>query len=100
MASLILLTIVALTSLAAYIAERSLGLHPAELLEASMEAFECIGLTMVFFLSNLAVGTTLILALRALTHHFISVYWMNDASLAVLSLLQALIFRRWREQSK
>ncbi len=55
---------------------------------------------MIFFLVNFAVGTALILGLRSLTGQFISVYIVNDATLAVLSLLQALVFYRWRARSK
>ena len=65
-----------------------------------METLECLGLIVIFLAANLAVGAALILGLRALTGRFISVYFVNDATLAILSLLQALVFHRWRERSK
>ena len=101
MFSTTIVLIVALTSLGAYLAAtRFAGLRRADLRGAVMETLECLGLVVVFFLANFAVGTALILGLRALTGRFISVYIVNDATLAVLSLLQALVFHRWRARSK
>jgi hypothetical protein len=65
-----------------------------------LATLECLGLIVIFLAANLAVGAALILGLRALTGRFISVYFVNDATLAILSLLQALVFHRWRERSK
>jgi hypothetical protein len=100
MSSISLVLIVGLTSLGAYLAAtRCAGLRRADLRGAVMESLECLGLVVIFFLANFAVGTVLILGLRALTGRFISVYIVNDATLAVLSLLQALVFHRWRARS-
>src|SRR3990172_5338434 len=97
MSSITLVLIVGLTSLGAYlVATRSAGLRRADLQGAVMEALECLGLVVIFFLANFAVGAALILGLRALTGRFISIYVVNDATLAILSLLQALVFHRWR----
>jgi len=49
---------------------------------------------------NLALGLVVILGLRALTHRFVTVYTLNDATLAVLSLLQALVLHCWRTRSR
>jgi uncharacterized membrane protein len=99
MSSVTLVLIVGLTSLGAYLAAtRFFGLRRAELRGAVMETLECLGLVVIFFLANFAVGTALILGLRALTGRFISVYIVNDATLAILSLLQALVFHRWRNR--
>ena len=101
MASITLVLIVGLTSLGAYLAAtRFAGLRRADLRGAVMETLECLGLVVVFFLANFAVGTALILGFRALAGRFISVYIVNDATLAVLSLLQALVFHRWRARWK
>src|SRR3990172_201812 len=101
MSSTTLVLIVALTSLGAYLAAtRFAGLRRADLRGAVMEMLECLGLVVLFFLANFAVGTALILGLRALTGRFVSVYVVDDATLAVLSLLQALVFHRWRARSK
>jgi hypothetical protein len=101
MRSITLVLIVGLTSLAAYLAAtRFAGRRRADLQGALKETLECLGLVVIFFLANFAVGTALILGLRGLTGQFISVYIVNDATLAVLSLLQALVFYRWRARSK
>jgi len=101
MSSITLVLIVGVTSLGAYLAAtRFADLRRGELRGAVMETLECLGLVVIFFLANFAVGTALILGLRALTGRFISVYIVNDATLAVLSLLQALVLHRWRARSK
>src|SRR2546427_6768678 len=101
MSSITLVVIVGLTSLGAYVAAtRFAGLRRPHLKAAVLETLECLGLVVIFFLANFAVGTALILGLRALTGRFISVYVVNDATLAILSLLQALVFHRWRARTK
>jgi len=101
MSSITLVLIVGLTSLGAFLAAtRFAGLRRGDLRGAVLETLECLGLVVAFFLANFAVGTGLILGLRALTGRFISAYLVNDATLAVLSLLQALVFHRWRARSK
>jgi hypothetical protein len=61
---------------------------------------ECIGLTLVLFLLNLAVGMFAILAWRSLTGRFVSIYIASDTTVLILSLLQALTFQAWREGSR
>ena len=101
MRSITLVLIVGLTSLGAYVlATRVAGLRRVDLPGALTETLECLGLVVIFFLANFAVGTALILGLRGLTGRFISVYVVNDAALAILSLLQALVFHRWRARTK
>jgi len=101
MRSSTLVLIVGLTSLGAYLAAtRFGGRRRADLKGALKETLECLGLVVIFFLANVAVGVTLILGLRALSGWFISVYIVNDATLAVLSFLQALVFHRWRARTK
>ena len=91
----------ALTSLGAYvIGTRGLTLRRDKLTPAITEMLECLGLTTVFLVGNLAVGVTLILGIRALTGRFISVYWLNDVSLVLLSFVQALVFLSWRGKAK
>lgn len=91
----------ALTSLGAYLAgTRGLGFRGAGLTPAILETLECLGLMVVFLVGNLAAGAAVVLGLRALTGQFMSVYWLNDSSLAVLSLVQALIYHGWRRGTK
>jgi hypothetical protein len=54
----------------------------------------------IFLFVNLAVGMALVLGLRTLAGKFISIYWLNDTSLVVLSLVQALAFYHWRRRPK
>jgi len=98
---LVIVGLVALTSVGAYIVgTRILALERVTLRLALGEALECLGLTVVFLIVNLAAGLTSIFGFRALTGRFVSVYWLNDVSLAVLSLLQALVFHRWWRPTK
>jgi hypothetical protein len=97
MASLALLGLVAVTSLAAYLlGARWLGLAPRGLRPAALDAVEWVGLAVLFLAGNLAVGVAVILGLRALTGEFITVYVLSDVTLVFLSLLQGALFQWWR----
>ena len=101
MTALTLIVIVALTSLGAYvIAMRGMGLRSPELRGAVLETLDYLGLAVIFLVGNFALGLVVILGLRALTHRFVTVYTLNDATLAVLSLLQALVLHCWRTLSR
>ena len=92
------IVVLGLTSAGAYVACARV-LRRAELSRAAMDVMETLGLAVVFLVGNLAVGTGAILVFRALTGYFISIYVVSDAVLAVCSLIQALLFQRWRERS-
>lgn len=93
--------IVALTSAGAYVVgTRILALGRPALGPATGQALECLGLAVVFLVVNVAAGMAPIFGVRALTGRFISVYWLSDLSLAVLSCLQALVFHCWRRATK
>jgi hypothetical protein len=95
--SLALIGIVALTSLGAYIvATQRLGLRRNTLPAAVGETLECVGLAVIFLAGNLAVGVALVFGFRILSGRFISVYGLNDITLVVLSVLQALVLQSWR----
>jgi hypothetical protein len=99
--SLIVLGVVALTSLGCYLAGAGvLGLRRDKLVPAMTETLEYLGLTAVFLAVNLAVGMALVLVLRALTGSFISVYWLKDITLVLLSFGQAFLFQIWRRTPK
>jgi hypothetical protein len=92
--------VIGLTSAGAYLAgTRCCGLRASELPKAMRDALESLGLAVVFLLGNLAVGTIAILGLRAFTGYFVSIYVVSDVTLPILSLIQALIFQRWRGRS-
>jgi len=95
-ASFILIVVTA-TSVGAYLfATRRLGLAPSSLRIATLRTTEILGTVLLFFMVDLAVGIAAILALRATTGWFLSVYLLNDLSLPLLSGLQALLFDSWR----
>jgi hypothetical protein len=88
----------ALTSLAVAVLElRRRPDAAASLREAAVKAAEAVGLTVLFFAANVATGAFISLATRALRLGFISIYLNTDITLLVLSLLQALVYQRWRE---
>jgi hypothetical protein len=99
--ALFLLSLVAATSAAALYgaSRRGQAGTPGALRGAVRDALECVGLTIVFFVANLALGALLTLVVRALTPLFVSLYLSADVSLLVLSALQALVYQRWRDGS-
>jgi len=99
--SLAPLVIFGLTSLGAYVAGAGFGgLRPSALREATGDMLETVGLGTLFLLGNLAVGTVLVLGVRELTHHFVSIYVGSDVTLPMLSVVRALVVRHWRERSR
>jgi hypothetical protein len=91
-----LLLLFALTSAALYFAAvRGLGARRDALRPALLRAIECVGLTIVLVVLNVAVGFLLVFALRRLTGSFVSLYLNTDLTLVVLSLLQAIVLQWW-----
>jgi hypothetical protein len=70
--------------------ERRRGLRAA-----GLALCEFAGLWTVLLALNLALGVTIVLAVRTATPFFISMYVLNDLSLAVASALQAFVVY-WR----
>jgi hypothetical protein len=92
-----LVAVLGLTSVAGYlVGTRRLGLARAGLQGAAAAALETIGLAVVFFVANLALAVVPLLAARAWGGWFVSVYAVDDVIIAVVSLLQSLVFRWWR----
>jgi hypothetical protein len=97
MQDLFILALAAVTSWAAYlVGRRRLRLTPGGLRSAAIRLLECVGLAVLFLLANHALGIAAIVAARAVTGGFVSLYLIDDASLGVLSVLQALVFAWWR----
>ena len=95
------LILAGLTSVGTYIVGvRGLGLPRDGLRSAFGKACEAIGLTLIFFLLNLITGIIAILATRMFMGRFVSLYYLSDATLLVLALLQALTFQAWRAGSR
>jgi hypothetical protein len=99
--SLAPILVVGLTSAGVYLTRtRCRGLRASDLPKAIGDVLESLGLAVVFLLSNLAVGAIAILGLRAFTGYFVSIYVVSDVTLPILSLIQALIYQRWRGRSR
>lgn len=91
-----LLLLFGLTSTALYVAaRRGLGARRDALRPALVRMLECVGLAIILAASNVAVGFVLVFALRRLTRSFVSLYLNTDATLLVLSLLQAIVLQWW-----
>ena len=87
------------TAAAAWLASRQRGWTRRALIPAAGKVLECVGAAVVFALMNAVVGAALILASRALSGRFVSLYLGADQMLLALSALQALAFQWWREYS-
>ena len=96
----VILGLVAFSSLLAYLAgTRGFALSPAGLRPALARLLELVGITVVFFVVNLAVGVAIILAVRVVTPAFVSIYVLNDMTLVALSALQGVLFELWRARA-
>jgi hypothetical protein len=96
-----ILAVAGLTSVGAYaLGIARLGLSKSGLRLAFGRVCECVGLTLVFSVLNLAVAMFAILAIRALSGRFVSLYIASDVTFLMLSWLQALTFQAWRESSR
>lgn len=100
MEQVFILALVGVTSLGAYLVGAiGLKLPGRGIRRAIGKMFECFGITLVFFMVNLAVGVVGILAARVVTGEFVSLYLAADAVLLPLSLIQGLAFQWWRDLS-
>ncbi|HXG14700.1 MAG TPA: hypothetical protein VNK50_00545 [Calidithermus sp.] len=93
MESLFVLALVGATSLLAAVLVRWVGGPSRKRWQAAVvRALDAVGLGVVFFVANIALGTAVVLLTRAATGTFLSAYLVNDVTLAALSLLQGLVF--------
>ncbi len=101
MESPFILVVAALTSAGAYIfGIARLRFSRSGIWGALGKTCECLGLTLLFSVVNLAVAMFAILAMRSLSGHFVSLYIAADTTFFMLSLLQALTFQAWREGAR
>jgi hypothetical protein len=98
--SLYLTGLVALTSGLVWLAGRRRGLDQAAVRPALGRLLEWLGLAVAFYVFNLLTGFAAVLLLRRLTGSFISMYVNADATLALFSAFQALVFQWWRAESE
>ncbi len=88
-----------LTCLGGYLVGRKRhGLSPRGLGNALAAALETIGLGALFLAANVALVVLPLLVLRAWSDRFVSVYAIDGVTLGAVSLLQALVYRWWRER--
>jgi len=88
------------TAAAWWVASRKRGWTRRALIPAGGKVLECVGAAVVFALMNAAMGAALVLATRAFSGRFVSLYLGADHTLLALSALQALLFQWWREYSR
>jgi hypothetical protein len=90
---------VALTSLVAYlIAVKRLGWRPSDLPRALGWMAESVGAGVIFALVNVVTAAGLVLAARALTGRFSSLYALDDLVLLTVSMLQGWVWTLWRDR--
>ena len=100
MGQLLIPVLVGVTSVAAYlVGAKGFGWSHGCILKAVRRMLECLGITLIFLGVNLGAAVIVILATRALTREFVSLYLAADGTLLVLSLIQALIFQGWHDLS-
>jgi hypothetical protein len=88
-----------LTCLGSYLyGRRRHGLAPESLRDAVAATLETIGLGVLFLVTNLALVLLPLLILRAWSGRFVSVYSIDGAAIAAVSLVQALVYRWWRDR--
>lgn len=93
-------TLVAITSVGAYlVGAKGLRLPGRGIRLAASKMLECFGMTFVFLGVNVAAGMVGILAARALTGGFVSLYLAADGTMLGLSLIQGVTFQWWRDLS-
>jgi hypothetical protein len=101
MGSIFILLLAILSSLLLWVwGQRRLGLKTSRLASAVASALECLGLTAVIYGANLALGVAVTAMARVASGSFLSLYPTTDPVLALLSLLQALVFWHWRQGRK
>jgi len=99
MASGVLLLVVAgVTSLGAGLVLRRSGAETRKLAATLREVFELAGIATLFLVANVVLGLAIVLGVRGLSSHFVSVYLLEDSTLVLLSLLQGAVFFCWRRR--
>jgi len=81
------------TAVALWLAGRLGRLSRARLRGAVSLTLECVGLSAIFLIANVALALAAVLAVRGATGYFVSVYLINDLVLVALSVVQALFAR-------
>ena len=99
-ASVLLIVVTGVTTLVAGVVKWRSDGDRNGLLAAGRHVLELVGLAVLFFLANVALGLAIVLNVRSISSHFLSVYVLDDPSLVVLSLLQGALFFFWRRRGR
>jgi hypothetical protein len=86
------------TSVAAGLVVRRAAPPARSLRRAALLVLELVGLATVFVVGNLVLAAAIVLAIRTLSSHFVSIYVLDDLALVALSLLQGAVFFFWRRR--
>jgi hypothetical protein len=90
-----------LTSISFYLlGTRWLGLSTRQLRTATRVMLDCIGTMVIISALNLLVGAAVILGIRLVTGHFVSMYILEDETWWALSGLQGLTWSLWRQAKR
>lgn len=88
--------IVVFTSWIAYHATKD---HAAASLRLAFGAFlEFVGLFVLFFAANLGLGFLIVLLVRTFSQRFLSIYFLGNILLLILSAVQAFVFHYRRKR--
>ena len=93
-----MLIAVLVTSAAAGLIVRRAPPPARSLRRAVLLVLELVGLATVFVVGNLVLAAAIVLAIRTLSSHFVSIYVLDDLALVALSLLQGAVFFFWRRR--
>ena len=100
--SLFVLSLVSLTSAVSYtIGVKRLGLSGSRVQKAAGKMVECVGMTLVFVVVNLAAGLIAVTVAGVVTGRYVSPYLISEQMevFLVFSALQGLLFQWWQEVS-
>jgi hypothetical protein len=68
-------------------------------LRAAFGAFlEFVGMYVLFFAANLGLGFLIVLLVRAFSQRFLSIYFLGNVLLLILSAVQAFVFHYRRKR--
>jgi hypothetical protein len=96
--TLLIVGVMSLTSISFYlVGSRRLGLSTGDLRGALRKMLDCVGTIAIFSVFNLLVGGAVILGVRFVSGHFVSLYLLEDEVWWALSGLQGLTWSLWRQ---
>jgi len=94
--TILIVAVLAVSSIMAAVLLRWLaGTSANQLPGVSRRTLEFVALWLLCLVLNIGLGTIGVLAFRALTARFVSVYLVNDDSFVIFSAIQAFILHAW-----